>query len=213
MKDAETNQLRDLLFSSNSIADHPLTPTLIAQLVDYYALVLKWNPVLHLTTLTKPTDFAQRHLVEAFFVVNYLSPVATRIFDLGSGLGIPGVPLALLRPDLHVVLVEANRRKAMFLEEAAEFLKLGNVSVENRRFESLGPLPQYSVLTTRAMDKMLGLLPQILKLGSASVQMLFLGGAELDDFLRGTPPPRFAVKTHLLPHSEARYLMDVRRST
>src|SRR5437868_12647832 len=106
--------LRDLLTASNDFAGRSLSAEQIEQLVKYYALVLKWNRALNLTTITRPEEFNQRHLHESFIVANYLSPAIREAWDLGSGLGVPGVPLAVCEPALLVKLMEANHKKAIF---------------------------------------------------------------------------------------------------
>src|SRR6185369_4459750 len=90
----------------------------------YYKLVLKWNDRLHLTTITAPDAFVRRHLDEAIFVEKRILPIVDEFWDIGSGVGIPGIPVAVRRPDMEVRLVEANRRKALFLEEVVAELQL-----------------------------------------------------------------------------------------
>lgn len=204
-------RLHALLGASRELAGRLLSESEIERLVCFYGLVLKWNPQLHLTTLTGPAEFLERHLVESAFLTQHIAPTANEVWDFGSGLGIPGVPIAILRPDLHVTLVEANRRKAVFLEEVAARLNLGNVKVANVRLESLVPLPPTTSLTARAVDNMQGMLPHLLRLGKDATQILLLGSAELaEPFLSAA---QFSVETCLLSGSDARFLVIATRST
>src|SRR5215475_7308796 len=112
----------------------------------YYELVLKWNKRLHLTTLTQPQDFIERHILESAFSESLILPSVNQVWDLGSGLGVPGMVIAILRPDLNVRLIEASRNKTLFLEEAAAHLNLKNIKVVESRFEDVKVVPEESCL-------------------------------------------------------------------
>jgi len=213
MSAADLSRLRQLLTTETFSAGVPFGPAAVESLVQYFELVLKWNPSLHLTTLVSPAEFAQRHIAEAAFLTAQILPQVSQVFDFGSGLGVPGIPLAILRPDLTVTLVEANHKKAIFLDEVADWLQLGNVKVKASRLESLGLLPENTALAARAIDKMTTLLPLILKLGATAAQILLLGGAELRDSVAQNVPAAFHFQSTRLPASEARFLLDLRRST
>lgn len=213
MNVTDLTQLRQLLTTETFGTDGSFSTATIESLVKYYALVLKWNSLLHLTTLTSPAEFAQRHLAEAGWLTAQLLPQVSHVFDFGSGLGVPGIPLALLRPDLAVTLVESNHKKAIFLDEVADRLQLGNVKVKACRLESIDPLPENAALAARAIDRMTTLLPLILKLGGAAAQILLLGGADLRESVEQNIPAAFSFQQMQLPDSAARYLLELRRST
>src|SRR5262245_63795250 len=95
----------------------------------YYELVLKWNKRLHLTTLTQPQEFFERHILESAFSESLILPSVNQVWDLGSGLVIPGLVIAISRSDLVVRLVEVNRNKALFLKEVTPHLNMKNVEL------------------------------------------------------------------------------------
>ncbi len=95
-------------------------------LVSHYRLLECWNAKINLTAVRDPEEAALRHYGESLFLHMHL-PSATDIADIGSGAGFPGFPLAVLRPETNVYLVEAVRKKAMFLEEASR--EMANISV------------------------------------------------------------------------------------
>jgi 16S rRNA (guanine527-N7)-methyltransferase len=110
----------------------------------YAARLLRANQRLNLTRLTEPEEVATLHLLDALAAVHLLdqSGAATAV-DLGSGGGLPGIPLALARPEVRWLLVDSVAKKASVLREFVEALGLGNVSVSAERAETLGRLPDH----------------------------------------------------------------------
>lgn len=108
----------------------------IARLHEHYQLLVRWNERISLTSVKPGAEMVIRHYCESLFLGIHL-PAAeqVRIVDLGSGAGFPGIPIAILRPDWHVTLVESVQRKAVFLRESARGLP--NVSVLGERAEQI----------------------------------------------------------------------------
>jgi 16S rRNA (guanine(527)-N(7))-methyltransferase RsmG len=206
----EVEQIRDILLREQ--AGMPALQK-IDPLSDYYGLVLKWNKRLHLTTLTQPQDFFQRHILESAFSESLILTSVNQVWDLGSGLGVPGMVIGILRPDLNVYLVEASRNKALFLEETVAHLKLENVKVVESRFETLETLPEESCLTVRAIEKMEKIIPEILRLGDRSAQILILGSKDLEARARLYINDKRKIESALIPASNRRYVINILRST
>jgi 16S rRNA (guanine(527)-N(7))-methyltransferase RsmG len=185
----------------------------IEQFLNYYQLVLKWNSRLHLTTLSDPESFFERHLRESDSAESMLLPEVNQAWDLGSGLGVPGIPLAILRKDLSVILVESRRRKAIFLEEVAASLNLQNLLVINSRIESLAELPAFSCLTARAIEQMSSLIPTMFRIGANCSQILFFGSDQLVRIIQENLPGGFDLNKSLLPETNRRFLISLIRST
>ena len=156
----------------------------VERLKTYYALVLKWNSRLHLTTETNPSRFFHRHILESEFAETFVSPSVEQVWDLGTGLGVPGIPLAILRPDLTINLVESKRGKAIFLEEVLSILNLSNAHVHQIRIEAIKELPANSCLVSRAVERMETVVLQIMGLGKSCRQALVFGSEELGEKLR-----------------------------
>jgi len=112
-----------------------LTPGQLAQLERHFLLLNKWNRVLNLTSLQGLAEIVERHYCESIFLGIHLPAGHWDIADIGSGAGFPGVPVAVLRPDCSVYLVESHRRKSVFLREATR--DLGNAQVLSQRVEDL----------------------------------------------------------------------------
>jgi 16S rRNA (guanine527-N7)-methyltransferase len=107
----------------------------VAALETHYQLLLRWNRTLNLTSIKKMEEAVERHYCESLFLGAHLPQGPLRIADIGSGAGFPGFPVAVLRPDCTVTLIESHQRKAVFLREASR--KLPNVRVLARRAESI----------------------------------------------------------------------------
>lgn len=104
-------------------------------LMRHYELLRQWNKRLNLTGAATLEEAVIRHYAESLFLATLLPKSARRVADLGSGGGFPGFPLAVLRPDVEVTLVESDQRKAAFLREVSDFA--GNIRVRCIRAESL----------------------------------------------------------------------------
>jgi 16S rRNA (guanine527-N7)-methyltransferase len=121
------------------------------KLLAYTALLDKWNRTHNLTAIREPHRVVTHHLLDALATLPHL-PDATslRLIDVGSGGGLPGVPLAIARPQWDVTLLDSNRKKAAFLRQAAAELALANVSVVAMRAEDYTPGVLFDVAISRA---------------------------------------------------------------
>jgi 16S rRNA (guanine(527)-N(7))-methyltransferase RsmG len=126
-----------------SLSDDQLT-----RLYEHYALLERWNKKISLTSVEPGEDTVIRHYCESLFFAAHLGDGASSIADIGSGAGFPGVPIAILKPDWKVSLVESNQRKSVFLREATRSLL--NVSVLAQRAEDLSSV--FNWLVSRAVN-------------------------------------------------------------
>ena len=110
-----------------------LTPGIRERLMQYLALIQKWNRVHNLTSVRKPEAMLVRHILDSLAILPHIT--GPRIADIGSGAGLPGIPLALAQPQWEVVLVESNYKKITFLRQAQIELKLENIRIAPRRVE------------------------------------------------------------------------------
>ena len=107
----------------------------VAQLQRHFELLQSWNKVLNLTGLESVEDIVERHFCESLFLGTHLPGGNLSIVDVGSGAGFPGVPVAVLRPECPVTLIESHQRKTVFLREAVR--ELPNVRVLAERAEDV----------------------------------------------------------------------------
>jgi 16S rRNA (guanine527-N7)-methyltransferase len=122
------------------------------RLLDYIALIEKWNRVYNLTAIREPEKMVSHHLLDSLAVAPHLH--AKRLLDVGSGAGLPGIPLALAKPDTHVILLDSNHKKAAFLNQAVMELKLKNAEVCSVRVESWQTQNRFDVIISRAFSDM-----------------------------------------------------------
>ena len=137
-----------------------LPAALATPLLAYLALLARWNATYNLTAIRDPRDMVAKHLLDSLAMQPFVRGLRT-LADLGTGPGLPGIPLAIATPALQVTLVESNGKKARFLREATRQLGLGNVQVAESRIEAFQPGTHFDAITARA----LATLPLILELG------------------------------------------------
>jgi 16S rRNA (guanine527-N7)-methyltransferase len=127
-----------------------LPPQAEQRLLDYLALLGKWNKVYNLTAVRETPRMVSHHLLDCLAVTPHVR-VAT-ILDVGSGAGLPGIPLALAAPHAQVTLLDSSHKKAAFLRQAAIELKLDNVEVVCERVEAWQPARPYELVISRAFS-------------------------------------------------------------
>jgi len=127
-----------------------LSPQDQQRLLDYLALLRKWNKVYNLTALREPQKMVSHHLLDSLVVVPHIE--AQRILDVGSGAGLPGIPLAIARDDWRVTLLDSSHKKAAFLKQAAIEVKLSNVKVCCERVEAWLPEQKFEMIISRAFS-------------------------------------------------------------
>ena len=190
-----------------------LDAALAEPLLAYLALLSRWNRTYNLTAIRDPEEMVTRHLLDSLAMHPYVQPGA--LADLGTGPGLPGIPLAIVRPDLQVTLVESNGKKARFLREAVRQLGLGNARVAESRAEAVAEPGAYAQITARALDTLAGILEVGGHLLSPSGRLLAMKGIDPVEEIAALPPGWTALAVHTLavPGLGAqRHLVEVGRA-
>ena len=120
------------------------------RLLAYIALIDKWNKVYNLTAIREPEKMVSHHLLDCLAVVAHIQ--GKSLLDVGSGAGLPGIPLALALRDTHVTLLDSNHKKVAFLKQAVIELDLKNVEVCSERVESWVAPQKFDVIISRAFS-------------------------------------------------------------
>jgi len=119
------------------------------RLLAFIDLLDKWNKAYNLTAIRNKRDMLALHVLDSLSLLPYLAD-AKRILDIGSGAGLPGIPLAILQPERQFVLLDGNGKKTRFIKQAIIELKLNNVRVVHTRIEKYIPSDNFDCITTRA---------------------------------------------------------------
>jgi len=130
-----------------------LEPALAERFERYLSLLLKWNARTNLTAVREPDEIVRRHFAESIFAARRVPREVKTLLDFGSGAGLPGIPIAICRPEITVTLAESQGKKASFLREAVRTLAL-KAEVWAGRVEAMPKERVFEAVTLRAVDRM-----------------------------------------------------------
>lgn len=149
------------------------------QLLDYLALLFKWNAVYNLTSVRDPMQMMTHHLLDSLAAVSAFAG-AKNVLDVGAGGGLPGVVLAIARPDMSVSMIDTVHKKTAFLTQVKAELELANVTVYTKKVQELEVAAKFDVITSRAFADLSDFV-------NWSGHLLAEGGQFIA--LKGTAPP------------------------
>lgn len=186
------------------------SPAQIDQLMAYLKLLLKWNQAFNLTAVTDPADVVTTHLLDSLAVSPYLA--GNLILDVGTGAGLPGIPLAILHPEKRFILLDSNGKKTRFLFQVKLELDIGNISIENRRVENFRPQEPVDLVITRAFSSLLQTLEACDGVTLGEARLLAMKGSLPREEIEQLPAAR--KPTRVIPLQVAgldaeRYLVEI----
>lgn len=162
-----------------------LSETQHAQLLAYLALLIKWNKAYNLTAVRNPDEMVSRHLLDSLSVVPFVK--GDRWLDVGSGGGMPGIPLAILFPEMKVSLLDSNGKKTRFQTQVKLELKLDNLEVIHSRAESYQPQQPFTGIISRAFSSLEDFTGWTRHMGDTDTQWLAMKGLHPADELVALP--------------------------
>lgn len=165
---------RDTLLAGLAQLNLAIDAAQIDQLLTYIHLIEKWNKAYNLTAVRDIREMVTTHLLDSLAILPHVH--GTRIADIGTGAGLPGIPLAICRPDWQLSLVDSNSKKTRFVQQAVLELKLGNVEVVHARVENLQPAVAFDTVLCRAFASMPDIVRLCRHLLTASGQILAMKG-------------------------------------
>jgi 16S rRNA (guanine527-N7)-methyltransferase len=173
-------------------ADISLSSEQLHALDRYLDLLLEVNQKMNLTRITDRAAAEVQHVADALTLLRFIPSDTKTLADIGSGGGVPGIPLAIARADVQITLVESTRKKAAFLREVAASLSLSNVRVADTRAEDLARTEDresYDVITARAVGALAWLAEWCLPLARKGGKVLAMKGARIHEELEPAQKP------------------------
>ena len=150
-------------------------------LLGFINLVEKWNKAYNLTAIKQKQDMIRLHVLDSLTVLPYLN--GTKIIDIGTGAGLPGIPLAICLPDLAFTLLDSNAKKTRFVQQAVLELKLTNVQIVHSRVEDFQPEQRYDTVLTRAFAELADIVQTTRHLAAENGRLLAMKGRCSDEEL------------------------------
>jgi 16S rRNA (guanine527-N7)-methyltransferase len=155
------------------------------KLLDYLALIDKWNHVYNLTGVREPAKMLTHHVLDSVAIAPHLDRYT--ILDVGSGAGLPGIPVALVRPQMQVTLLDSAQKKSTFQQQAVIELGLNNVEVVNARLESWDTGRVFDTVVSRAYAEIAGFVAAAARLCASGGMLAAMKGAYPSDELAHIP--------------------------
>ena len=163
-----------------------LTQKQMDQFYDYMNLLLEWNEKINLTAITKPEEIILKHFIDSIISMKEIKE-NSKIVDVGTGAGFPGIPLKIVRPDLKITLVDSLNKRISFLEEVIEKLQLEEIEAIHARAEEFGKdkkrRESFDIATSRAVANMSVLVEYLLPLVKVGGHCRLLKGSQIEEEL------------------------------
>ncbi|MEO7716941.1 MAG: 16S rRNA (guanine(527)-N(7))-methyltransferase RsmG [Capsulimonas sp.] len=172
---------------ANDAWDLNLTPSQLDQFQRYADLLVEWNATrMNLTRLTSPSDIAVKHFLDSLSVIRVMQiPLNARLIDVGTGAGLPGLALKIVRPDISLTLLDSTAKKLTFCRAVADELALKNVDILHARAEDaakeMDHAHAYDVVTARAVAPMAKLIPWTAPFVISGGVLVAMKGSNVDE--------------------------------
>jgi 16S rRNA (guanine527-N7)-methyltransferase len=159
-----------------------MLPSQIGQLMAFLQLMIKWNKVYNLSAIKEPEEMVNLHLLDSLSVLPFL--YGKRCIDVGTGAGLPGLPLAIAKPDMKFVLLDSNSKKTRFIQQVCIELDLKNVVPLHERVENYNPEQKFDTVIARAYTALPNLLTKTRHLLLDGGKLLAMKSKETDELIR-----------------------------
>lgn len=206
-------QFRDDLERGLARLEVDTTARQVDALLSYLRLLQKWNAVYNLTAIRDPASWVTLHVLDSLAILPFVK--GPRVIDVGTGAGLPGIPVAVVRPDLSVTLVDSNQKKSAFVAAVIGELGLGNACIERGRIESLSREAGFETVVSRAFADLADFIRLAGDLMVPGGQMLAMKGLYPDDEILKIPSGYVCRAVHALAVPEltaARHLVVLEKS-
>lgn len=185
--------LKKTLLDGLNLLNLSISPTL---LLDYLTLLIKWNKTYNLTAIRDPEEMVIKHLLDSLAIQPFFK--GDTLLDVGTGAGLPGIPLAIANPDKMITLLDSNGKKMRFLHEVKRKLNLKNIILIESRVETYQPDSLFDVITSRAFSDIPLMIKSTKHLLKQNGQWLLMKGQDPKAELETICFP-FDIKPYTLP--------------
>lgn len=201
---------RDLLDAGLAALRLDADPDQRDRLIRFITLLNRWNQAYNLTAVRDPLAMVPRHLLDSLALMPYLQ--GAPLLDLGTGPGLPGIPLAILNPGSRFVLLDSNGKKIRFVRQAILELGLSQVEVIQARMESYRPAEKFVTIVSRAVAELEALRRAAWPLLALRGTLLIMKGRQPDAELKALATPNPIIHRLVVPLIDAeRHLIEIRR--
>jgi len=142
------SEVKKLLCEGAKTMDVSLSDEQVRKLLDYHALINKWNKVYNLSAIREPLESIKKHFLDSFSILEFIQ--SGLLLDVGSGAGLPGIIIAIMKPKTNVFVIDSVGKKCRFMRTVKTELGLENLTVINDRVESFNYPESFSQITSRA---------------------------------------------------------------
>ena len=197
-------QARELLCAGLAEMSLTIKEGQINLLIDYLSLMAKWNPVYNLTAIRQTSEMVSTHLLDSLTIIDMFDQWLTnkaeaKILDVGTGGGLPGVVLAIMRPQWSLPLIDKIKKKTAFLQQVKTQLQLDNLTVINGKVEDLPTEARFDLITSRAFSSLVNfvqLSEHVLQTGGCFAAMKGVFQIEEMDALREVFADQWQIEPH-----------------
>ena len=201
---------RDLLDAGLAALRLDADPDQCDRLIRFITLLNRWNQAYNLTAVRDPLAMVPRHLLDSLALMPYLQ--GAPLLDLGTGPGLPGIPLAILNPGSRFVLLDSNGKKIRFVRQAILELGLSQVEAIQARMESYRPAEKFVTIVSRAVAELEALRRVAWPLLALRGTLLIMKGRQPDAELKALATPNPIIHRLAVPLLDAeRHLIEIRR--
>jgi 16S rRNA (guanine527-N7)-methyltransferase len=185
----------------------PIDAKQLELLLAFIKLIEKWNKAYNLTAVRQPEDMARLHILDSLAVLPFVK--GQRVAEIGTGAGLPGMPLAMFLPEVEFSLVDSNSKKTRFVQQAILELKLKNVSVLHRRVEDIQAQPVFSTVIMRAFASLQDIMQLTRHLIDEQGILLAMKGQQSNQELEAMTVPYSIIPVHVPGVEAERCLIQI----
>jgi len=200
------SEKKRLLCEGAELMNIPLSDKQIQQLLRYLSLIHKWNRIYNLSAIRDPIESVKKHLLDSLSIIHFVQPGL--LLDVGSGAGLPGIVIAIMKPETKVFVLDSVGKKCRFMQAVKSELALENLIVVNSRVESFKPNKSFSQITSRAFAEASKTIQLTKHLLEENGRYLLMKGSNVDE----EDIDNFNVKVHSMTVpfvSDKRSLLEI----